>query len=107
MYLRLRAILLFSCTRGEQGIVRLGIEKISGKKVAIKTTDVSDGMLLVVNLHSLSDKTMRAEEDSLAFKKEVKLLKSLKHKNIITLIDAIEDERYHKSHMILELCAPS
>ena len=73
--------------RGKFAIVKLGIHKITGRKVAIK--EVQKNGLTVDQLNLL--------------KTEIEIMKICQHPNIIKLYDVIENENY--IYIIMEYCS--
>ena len=73
--------------RGKFAIVKLGIHKITGRKVAIK--EVQKNGLTVEQLNLL--------------KTEIEIMKICQHPNIIKLYDVIENENY--IYIIMEYCS--
>lgn len=73
---------------GAFGLVKSGTHITTGEKVAIK----------------ILDKTrMKEEEDDFnRVKKEINILKKLRHKNVIQLYEIIESQ--HKLYLVIELC---
>ena len=71
--------------KGKYGIVKLGINKKTGEKVAIK----------IINKDKL--KTLKSKE---LFMNEINILKKCHHPNIVKLIDHFEDIEYY--YIILE-----
>lgn len=73
---------------GAFGLVKSGTHITTGEKVAIK----------------ILDKTrMKEEEDDFnRVKKEINILKKLRHKNVIQLYEIIESQ--HKIYLVIELC---
>lgn len=69
---------------GHYGVVRLGMNKKTKEKVAIKSI--------------LKKKVKRIE----ILKREIDVMKELNHPNIIKLLDVYEDEAY--LHLVMELC---
>ena len=75
--------------KGKFGLVKLGIHKLTGRKVAIK----------IINKQGLTEQEMQLT------KTEIEILKIGQHPNIITLYDVIENEE--KIYIIMEYCAGS
>ena len=75
--------------KGKFGLVKLGIHKLTGRKVAIK----------IINKQGLTEQEMQLT------KTEIEILKIGQHPNIITLYDIIENEE--KIYIIMEYCAGS
>ena len=72
--------------KGKFGLVKLGINKITGEKVAIKI---------------MKKKTMDTS-DSLLVRTEIEILKICQHPNIIRLYDVFENEEF--IYIIMEYC---
>ena len=75
--------------KGKFGLVKLGIHKLTGRKVAIK----------IINKQGITEQEMQLT------KTEIEILKIGQHPNIITLYDVIENEE--KIYIIMEYCAGS
>ena len=75
--------------KGKFGLVKLGIHKLTGRKVAIK----------IINKQGLTEQEMQLT------KTEIEILKIGQHPNIITLYDVIENEE--KIYIIMEYCSGS
>ena len=75
--------------KGKFGLVKLGIHKLTGRKVAIK----------IINKNGISEKEIQLT------KTEIEILKIGQHPNIITLYDVIENE--DKIYIIMEYCSGS
>ena len=75
--------------KGKFGLVKLGIHKLTGRKVAIK----------IINKQGITEQEMQLT------KTEIEILKIGQHPNIITLYDVIENE--DKIYIIMEYCAGS
>ena len=75
--------------KGKFGLVKLGIHKLTGRKVAIK----------IINKQGITEQEMQLT------KTEIEILKIGQHPNIITLYDIIENEE--KIYIIMEYCAGS
>jgi Ca2+-binding EF-hand superfamily protein len=75
--------------KGKFGLVKLGIHKLTGRKVAIK----------IINKNGITEQEMQLT------KTEIEILKIGQHPNIITLYDVIENEE--KIYIIMEYCSGS
>jgi len=73
---------------GAFSVVKVGVHKENGSKVAIKILD---------NYSNIEN----AEEDVLRFQQETSIIKSLDHKNIVKLYDIFEDHEHY--YVVMEL----
>ena len=77
---------------GQHGTVKLGKNLLTGELVAVK----------IVRRFSKKVRLGKTGDPSDMIKKEVAILKKARHKNVVSLLEVIDDDEYEKVYLVLE-----
>lgn len=82
--------------RGTHGKVKLGMDMTTGQTVAIKIVERSQGR------PRLGRKNEKGPNSEIKVRREIAILKKIRHPNVVQLLEVIDDARFKKVYLVLE-----
>lgn len=82
--------------RGTHGKVKLGMDMTTGQTVAIKIVERSQGR------ERLGRKNEKGANSEIKVRREIAILKKIRHPNVVQLLEVIDDARFKKVYLVLE-----